>query len=57
MPIHDQTYRRYEGKRQPRGGAWAIIASAGIRTIIRKRLFLGLLLLAWLPFLIRAVLI
>jgi ABC-2 type transport system permease protein len=55
MPIHDQSYRRYEGARQPRGGAWAVIASAGIRTIARKRPFIGLLLFAWLPFLIRAV--
>jgi len=32
-----------------------IIASAGIRSMIGKRKFLGLLLLAWLPFLIEAI--
>jgi ABC-2 type transport system permease protein len=55
MPIHDQSYRHYEGKREPRGRAWVVIASAGIRSMIRKRRFLGLLLLAWLPFAVYAV--
>jgi ABC-2 type transport system permease protein len=57
MPIHDQTYRRYAGQRQPDGQAWKVIASTGIRTIIRKRLFLGLLLLAWIPFVGGAVMV
>ena len=48
MPIHDQGYRRYGGERAAHGRAWAVIASAGIRTMLRKRAFLGLLLLAWL---------
>ncbi len=55
MPIHDQSYRHYGGGRQPHGRAWVIIASAGIRSMIGKRRFLGLLLLAWLPFLIYAI--
>jgi len=37
------------------GRAWTVIARAGIMTMIRKRAFLGLLLFAWLPFLVRAV--
>ena len=57
MPIHDQTYRRYAGQRQPDGQAWKVIAATGIRTIIRKRLFLGLLLLAWIPFVVGAVMV
>ena len=32
-----------------------MIAWAGIRNLIRKRIFLGLLIFAWLPFLVRAV--
>ena len=28
-PIHDQTYRRYEGTRQPPGRAWTVIARDG----------------------------
>jgi ABC-2 type transport system permease protein len=55
MPIHDQGYRRYGGERAPHGRAWAVIASAGVRTMLRKRAFLGLLLLAWAPFFVRAV--
>lgn len=55
MPIHDQSYRHYGGERARPGGAWTVIAWAGIRTMIRKRTFLGLLIFAWLPFIVRAV--
>ncbi len=55
MPIHDQGYRRYGGGRAPRGHSWAVIASAGIRTMFAKRAFLGLLLISWFPFFVRAV--
>ncbi len=37
------------------GQAWAVIARAGMLTMIRKRMFLGLLLFAWSPFVVRAV--
>ena len=37
------------------GQAWTVIARAGLLTMIRKRAFLGLLLFAWFPFLVRAV--
>ena len=55
MPIHDQSYRRYGGDRAPEGRAWTVIAAAGIKTMLAKRKFLGLLLVAWLPFIVRAV--
>jgi ABC-2 type transport system permease protein len=55
MPIHDQGYRRYGGGRAPRGRSWAVIASAGVRTFLTKRMFLGLLLISWFPFFVRAV--
>src|SRR5207249_974431 len=55
MPIHDQGYRRYGGGKAPHGQAWAVIAKAGIRTMLAKRAFLGLLLLAWFPFIVRAI--
>jgi ABC-2 type transport system permease protein len=55
VPIHDQSYRHYEGQREKPGQSWTVIAEAGIRTMLRKRAFLGLLLFAWLPFIIRAV--
>ena len=55
MPIHDQSYRRYKGERSPEGRAWTVIAVAGIRMMLAKRKFLALLVLAWLPFIVRAV--
>ena len=55
MPIHDQSYRRYGGGRTTPGRGWTVIAWAGIRTMIRKRAFMGLLLFAWMPFVVRAV--
>ena len=54
-PVHDQSYRRYQGKREPHGRGWLVIAGAGMRTVLAKKVFLGLLLLAWLPFLVRTV--
>jgi ABC-type transport system involved in multi-copper enzyme maturation permease subunit len=55
VPIHDQSYRHYEGSRAPAGRAWTVIAAAGIMTFIRKRMFMGLLIFAWIPFVVRAV--
>src|SRR6266545_7237526 len=55
MPIHDQSYRRYRGGKAMPGQAWTVIARAGILNMIRKRAFLGLLIFAWFPFLVRAV--
>ena len=55
MPIHDQGYRRYGGSKAPLGQGWIVIARAGIRSMFAKRAFLGLLLLAWFPFFVRAV--
>ena len=55
MPIHDQSYRRYGGSKGLPGRAWLVIARAGIMNMIRKRMFLGLLLFAWFPFIVRAV--
>ena len=54
-PIHDQSYRRYGGGRAAPGRSWTVIAWAGVRNMIRKRAFLGLLLFAWMPFVVRAV--
>ena len=54
-PIHDQSYRRYEGSRQPPGRGWTVILSAGLRAMLNKKLFLGLLVIAWIPFIVRTV--
>src|SRR5712692_5440841 len=55
MPIHYQGYRRYAGSKAPRGQAWTVITRAGLRTMFMKRAFLGLLLVSWFPFFVRAV--
>ena len=55
MPIHDQGYRRYGGTKARTGTGWMVITRAGIRTLFAKRAFLGLLLVAWFPFFVRAV--
>ncbi|MGH9312049.1 MAG: ABC transporter permease subunit [Vicinamibacterales bacterium] len=55
MPIHDQSYRRYAGSKEAPGRAWAVIAWAGIKTMIGRRMFLGLLFVAWIPFIYYAV--
>jgi hypothetical protein len=55
MPIHDQSYRHYAGGRAAPGRSWTVIANAGIRTMLRKRVFMGLLIFAWTPFVVRAV--
>jgi ABC-2 type transport system permease protein len=54
-PIHDQGYRRYGGTKERSGTAWTVITRAGVRTMLAKRAFLGLLLLSWFPFFVRAV--
>ena len=54
MPIHDQSYRHYAGGRALPGRSWTVIAWAGIMTMIRKRIFLGLLLMSMGPFLVVA---
>src|SRR5688500_20342263 len=55
MPIHDQSYRRYLGGKAALALAWTVIAWAGIRQMITKRAFIGLMLFAWFPFIVRAV--
>jgi ABC-type transport system involved in multi-copper enzyme maturation permease subunit len=55
LPIHDQSYRHYGGGRAMPGRSWAVIAWAGIRTFLRKRAFMGLMLFALAPFIVRAV--
>ena len=54
-PIHDQGYRRYGGLKARTGVGWMVITRAGIRNQFGKRAFLGLVLLSWLPFFVRAV--
>ena len=55
MPIHDQGYQRYRGARFQSGAAWLVIAKAGIRTVLAQRKYIGLMLIAWAPFVVRTV--
>ncbi len=55
MPIHDQSYRRYGGRRAMPGQAWLVIARAGMMTMLRKRPFMGLLIASWGQFVVGAV--
>jgi ABC-2 type transport system permease protein len=55
VPIHDQGYRRYTGKRVAPGRGWWVIARAGVLERVRERRFLALMLLAWSPFIVRAL--
>lgn len=55
MPIHDQGYRRYLGSRSAIGRSWQVMTRAGVMSVISKRQFIGLMLFAWAPFVVRAV--
>jgi ABC-type transport system involved in multi-copper enzyme maturation permease subunit len=54
-PIHDQSYRHYEGERRPLGRSWTVIAWTGIRSFLARKWFLALLICAWIPFIVRTV--
>jgi ABC-2 type transport system permease protein len=55
VPIHDQGYRRYLGSKAAVGRSWQVITRAGVHTVITKRSFIALMLMAWSPFVVRAV--
>ena len=55
MPIHDQGYRRFEGKRGPHGRAWWIIARTQFLAALKYRPFVVLLVFSWVPFVGRGV--
>jgi ABC-type transport system involved in multi-copper enzyme maturation permease subunit len=54
-PIHDQTYRRYQGTRRPVGQAWSVIAWSGIRAMLAKKAYLFLMIISFVPFVVNAV--
>ena len=55
MPIHDQGYQRYLGTRSAIGRSWQVMTRAGVMSVITKRVFIGMMLWAWAPFVVRAV--
>jgi ABC-2 type transport system permease protein len=57
VPIYDQSYRRYEAREGLRRVRFWPITREALRLILARRAFLGLLVLAWLPFLVHVVII
>jgi ABC-2 type transport system permease protein len=55
MPIHRERYRRRDSGTDVRGRAWMVICTQGIRGLVKKRAFLYLMLVAWIPTIVRAV--
>jgi ABC-2 type transport system permease protein len=53
LPIYEQTYRRYEAREPLRAVRFWPITREALRIILARRAFLGLLALAWIPFVIR----
>jgi ABC-2 type transport system permease protein len=54
-PVHDQSYRRYQGPRRVAGQAWQVMLSRGLRVMLGRKAFVALLVVAWIPFVVRAV--
>ncbi len=55
MPIHDQGYRRYIGSRDAIGRSWQVMTRAGVMSMVSKRAFIGVMLMARTGFVVRAV--
>jgi ABC-2 type transport system permease protein len=53
MPIYDQGYRRYEARGPLRKARFWPITREALRLVLSKRAFLGLLLAAFIPFVVR----
>lgn len=53
--VHDQSYRRYTGARRPIGRAGIVILRTTLGALFARRPLIGLLLLSWVPFLVRTV--
>ncbi len=55
MPIHRERYRRRDSGFDIRGRAWVVIAAQGLRALMKRRAFVYLLLLGWIPCIVRGV--
>jgi ABC-2 type transport system permease protein len=55
VPIHDQGYQRYAGRRTPHGRAWLVIARTHFFAALKFRPFILLLVFSWVPFVARGV--
>jgi ABC-type transport system involved in multi-copper enzyme maturation permease subunit len=57
MPIHDQGYRRYLGTRAAIGRSWQVMTRIGVMSVISRRVFIAVMLLAYINFVVQAVMI
>ena len=57
MPIHDQGYRRYQGRRVPVGRAWWTMARMHLITAFKRRWFLLMLFAGWIQFFVMGLII
>jgi ABC-2 type transport system permease protein len=55
MPIYEQTYRKYEARAATRRVRFWPITREALRLVLAKRAFIGLMVLASLPFVVRVV--
>ena len=55
MPIYDQAYRKYEAREGPRHIRFWPITREALRLTLAKRAFIGLMVLSFIPFVIRVV--
>ncbi len=55
MPIYEQAYRKYEARAPLRTVRFWPISREALGLILAKRAFIGLLILAWIPFVVRVV--
>jgi ABC-2 type transport system permease protein len=55
VPIHDQSYRRYGGARENANRAWMVIARSGIKSMLKRRVMMGILFGAWIPVIVRLI--
>ena len=55
MPIYRERYRRRDGSLDLRGRSWAVIAAYGLRALTRRKAFVYLMIVAWIPFVVRGV--
>lgn len=55
MPIYEQAYRKYEARASLRTVRFWPITREALGLILAKRAFIGLLIAAWIPFVVRVV--
>ena len=55
MPVYEKTYRKYEARAPLRSVRFWPITREGLRLVLVKRAFLGLLAVAFLPFVVRVI--